>query len=186
MIKGEKVYLDSIEKSDLEKLRFWRNLPHFRKFFREYKEINSDMQLNWFEEKVVNDNSTIMFAIRDVSTKELLGCCGLCYINWVHRHSDLSLYIGKNESYIDCEGIAEDACRLLFDYGFGELGLNKIWTEIYDFDLKKFELYSKLGFEQDGMLREQYFYEGKWHDSRMMSLLVSEYRLTEKDRNKKD
>ena len=179
MLKGNNIYLDAIETSDLEKLRKWRNLPEYRKFFREYQEINADMQKKWYEAKVVNDNATLMFAIRDIGTKELLGCCGLCYINWVHRHSDLSLYIGKDEVYIDDEGIAEESCQLLFDYAFGELGLNKIWTEIYDFDEKKFDLYLKLGFTQDGLLREQYFYGGEWHDSRMMSLLRKEWQKEE-------
>lgn len=175
MLAGNKVYLDAIEKNDLEMLRTWRNLPDYRKFFREYKEINSDMQKKWYEEKVVNDSSTLMFAIRDIESRELIGCCGLCYINWVHRYSDLSLYIGKDCVYIDNNGTAEEACRLLFHYGFAELGLNKIWTEIYDFDEKKFGLYKRLGFKLDGTLREQYFYNGKWHNSKIMSLLKNEW-----------
>ena len=118
MISGEKVYLAAIEENELEQLRTWRNLPDFRKYFREYREISSIMQKKWFENIVNNDKNTIMFAIHDKNTKELLGCCGLCYINWVHRYSDLSLYIGKNECYIDNEGIAEESCKLLFDYSF--------------------------------------------------------------------
>lgn len=175
MLEGNRVYLDTIERSDLQMLRAWRNRPDFRKFFREYKEINADMQTKWYEDKVINDNSTLMFSIRDIACGELIGCCGLCYINWVHRHSDLSLYIGKDHVYIDDEGLAQEACQLLFHYGFQELALHKIWTEIYDFDKKKLDLYSRLGFKQDGMLRDQYFYDGKWHDSRMMSLLKGDW-----------
>ena len=101
MLKGKMISLKSIEPEDLEQLRIWRNLPEYRKHFREYKEINSAMQLKWYESSVVNDNNTLMFSIRDNETDELLGCCGLCYINWVGRHADLSLYIGKDECYID-------------------------------------------------------------------------------------
>lgn len=175
VIYGEKIYLTTIEEEDLEQLRYWRNLPQFRKYFREYREISKTMQKKWFENIVNNDNTTIMFAIRDISTDELLGCCGLCYINWVNRYSDLSLYIGKSESYIDNEGIAEEACKLLFHYGFGEIGLNKIWTEIYEFDNKKYDLYKKFNFHQDGFLRKQYFYDGKWWGSYLLSLLNEEF-----------
>lgn len=175
MIKGENVYLDTIEPEDLEQLRKWRNLPEFRKYFREYQEINSDMQKKWYENKVVNDNSTLMFAIRLKASQELLGCCGLCYINWVHRNSDLSLYIGKDNAYIDDEGGAEESCRLLLNYGFKELGLRKIWTEIYEFDKKKYQLYHKMGFHEDGILRSQYYYDGKWWDSYMLSLINEEF-----------
>ena len=177
MLKGENVYLDTIEPNDLETLRKWRNLPHYRKFFREYQEINSDMQRKWYESKVVNDNNTLMFAIRDNTTDELLGCCGLCYINWIHRNADLSLYIGKDEVYIDDEGIAEESLDLLWNYGFGELGLVKIWTELYEFDEKKLSLYQKMGMKIEGTLRKQYFYDGRSYDSKMLSLLNEEWKL---------
>lgn len=114
MLEGEKVYLDTIEENDLEQLRYWRNLSYYKKHFREYREINQSMQKRWFENQVCNDDRTIMFAIRDIKTQELLGCCGLCYINWVQRNADLSLYIGRREAYIDDEGFAEESCRLLF------------------------------------------------------------------------
>lgn len=175
MIKGEKVYLDAIEVEDLELLREWRNLPEFKKCFREYREINSDMQKLWYENKVVNDNQTIMFAIRSNDEQKLIGCCGLCYINWVNRNSDLSLYIGKEKAYIDDEGLAEESCRLLLNYGFNELGLKKIWTEIYEFDKKKYNLYHKLGFHEDGILRSQYYYDGSWWNSYILSLLDEEH-----------
>lgn len=175
MYKGDKIYLDAVNKEDLTKLMYWRNLPEYRKYFREYRELNLDMQQRWYESKVLNDNSTEMFAIRINDSKELVGCCGLCYINWVHRNSDLSLYIGWKESYIDNQGFAEEACRLLFNYGFKELGLQKIWTEIYCFDEKKLALYKKIGFHIDGELRNQYYYDGKWWNSYMLSLLTNEW-----------
>ena len=171
MIKGEKVYLKAIEREDLPYLIDWRNRTDFRKYFREYREINSDMQKKWYEDKVVNDNSTIMFSIKGIENNQLLGCCGLCYINWIHRYADLSLYIGWNNEYIDNKGYALEACKLLFNYAFKELNLNKIWTEIYEFDDKKKELYESMGFKVDGILRQNYFYDGKWWNSYILSLL---------------
>lgn len=175
MLKGEKVCLVAIEEEDIEQLRNWRNFPGFRKHFREYREINKKMQRQWFERDVVENDRTIMFAVRNLVNQELLGCCGLCYINWVHRNADLSLYIGWKDAYIDDEGYAEEACNLLFIYGFRELGLKKIWTEIYEFDEKKLELYRNLGFHKDGILRKNYIYDGKWWDSYILSLLDEEF-----------
>jgi len=172
---GKHVSLSAVEKEDLQQLLNWRNNPDFRKHFREYRELNLNQQDKWFEEKVVKDNTTLMFSIKRNEDNELLGCCGFVYINWVHRHADLSLYIGYENAYIDDEGYAEESCWLLLEYGFNELYLNKIWTEIYEFDNKKKELYDKFGFQQDGLLRQNYWYDGKWWDSRMLSLLNSDY-----------
>lgn len=175
MLRGEKIYLTAVEHDDLEQLRLWRNREEYRKYFREYREISRDMQEKWYQQKVLNDGSTIMFSIYDIKTNELLGCCGLCYINWINRYADLSLYIGKDNCYIDSEGYAKEACEVLFRYGFNELGLNKIWTEIYEFDKKKYELYNELGFHQDGFLREQYLYDGKLWGAYLLSLLKREW-----------
>ena len=175
MLKGKLIGLVAIEKEDLKQLRDWRNNPDFRKHFREYRELSMRDQEIWFEEKVVNDPSTLMFSIRRLEDNELLGCCGFVYINWVHRHADLSLYIGWQDAYIDDEGYAEESCKLILDYGFRELCLNKVWTEIYKFDEKKKALYDKFGFQQDGLLRQNYWCDGKWWDSRMLSLLVTDF-----------
>lgn len=175
MLTGEKVYLAALEKEDLKQLKEWRNIPYFRKHFREFREISDTMQEKWYQDKVLNDQSTIMFSIRRIEDDVLLGCCGLCYINWIHRNADLSLYIGWNETYIDDKGFAEESCKLLFDYGFGELGLNKIWTEIYEFDNKKKSLYDKIGLKLDGILRENYYYNNRWWDSYIMSILRKDF-----------
>lgn len=175
MLEGTLIGLTAIEHSDLEQLKNWRNKTEFRKYFREYRELNAEMQENWFEKKVLADQTTEMFSIRRLSDGILLGCCGFVYLNWVHRHADLSLYIGWDDKYIDEDGYAEESCRLLFSYGFNEIGLNKIWTEIYEFDSAKKNLYESFGFKQDGMLRENYFYDGKWWGSRILSLLKSDW-----------
>ena len=175
MLKGRHVSLFAVEKEDLQQMRDWRNNPDFRKYFREYRELNTRHQELWFEEKVVKDDTTLMFSIKRNSDNKLIGCCGFVYINWVHRHADLSLYIGEKNQYIDKDGLAKESCNLLLEYGFNELCFNKVWTEIYDFDEMKKSLYDKLGFKQDGLLRENYWYGGKWRDSRILSILCSEY-----------
>jgi RimJ/RimL family protein N-acetyltransferase len=73
------------------------------------------------------------------------------------------------------KGYAKESCKLLMAYGFNELCLNKIWTEIYEFDDKKRELYISLGFQQDGLLRQNYWHDGKWWNSRILSILCSEF-----------
>ena len=175
MLKGKLISLYAVEEEDLQQFRNWRNNPEFRKHFREYRELNMRQQEIWFEEKVVKDPTTLMFSIKRNDDDILLGCGGFVYINWVHRHADLSLYIGWNNAYIDSKGYAEESCKLLLDYGFKELCLNKVWTEIYEFDKKKKALYDKFDFKQDGLLRQNYWYDGKWWDSRILSLLKNEF-----------
>lgn len=174
MIKGNLVSLFAVENEDLLQLKNWRNNPDFRKYFREHRDLNMRQQEIWFDNQVVKDNTTLMFSIKRNSDNQLLGCCGFVYINWIHKHADLSLYIGWKDQYIDEEGYAKDSCEILLKYGYDELGLNKVWTEIYDFDTKKKSLYDDLGFKQDGLLRQSYWYNGEWSNSLILSKLSTD------------
>lgn len=211
MIYGTDVALRALEIDDLPLLRDWRNRPHYRKYFREYRELNLENQKAWFAGSVVNDHRTLMFGIVergggtdgtpraaapvgahasvdaegpertaavDATPKALIGVCGLAYINWVHRNADLSIYIGKDDIYIDTAegGWAWQTMDALLGYGFNELNLHKVWTEIYAFDEKKHQLFERYGLHRDGVLPDNYFYDGVYQDSHLFSILADEWR----------
>lgn len=164
MLKGKSVGLRAIEKSDLPLLLEWRNNPDLRKYFREYRELNVDNQLSWYENYVQNDVNTRMFAIVILENQELIGACGLCHIDWINRSADFSIYIGKNDLYID-DTYAIDAACLLEKYGFEELNLHRLWAEVYSIDKKKIEFFKKMHFKQEGYFKETHWTIGKWVDS---------------------
>ena len=72
MLKGRVVGLRAIEEADLEQLLMWRNQPEYRKFFREYRELNMINQKIWFEQKVINDEHTRMFSIIELDRKSVV------------------------------------------------------------------------------------------------------------------
>jgi RimJ/RimL family protein N-acetyltransferase len=172
VLKGKIVGLRAIERADLPALLAFRNKPEFRRFFREYRELSSSDQERWFETVVLKDPSVRMFSIVEPHNDRLLGACGLCYINWVDRNADLSIYIGANDLYID-DKFAPDAARTLIRYGFDEVGLHRIWAEIYSIDEQKQKFFSDLGFALDGRHRESHWTEGGWVDSLFYGLLAS-------------
>ncbi|MGO4374352.1 GNAT family N-acetyltransferase, partial [Paenibacillus sp. MCAF20] len=174
MLDGQVVGLRAIEREDLNQLMAWRNKPQFRRYFREYRELNSDNQNQWYEKFVLSDRNTVMFAITELSTGRLLGACGLCYIDWVNRSADFSIYIGADELYID-EIYADDAAKVMMAYGFDELGLHRLWGEIYEFDVPKQKFFGRIGFKEDGRLRDTHWAEGIWHASIYYSCLINEY-----------
>jgi RimJ/RimL family protein N-acetyltransferase len=173
MLKGKVTGLRAIEKEDLPQLMEWRNQPSFRKYFREFRELNSSKQELWFDRLVMNDPNTIMFSIIDIETSELLGACGLCYIDWQNRSADFSIYIGKDHLYID-NIYAIDAAKIMMKYAFEELNLHRLWSEIYDFDEAKKQFFQTLRFTLDGQFRQTHWTEGQWCDSLFFSLLVND------------
>ena len=173
MLNGKYIYLRAIEKEDLPQLMEWRNKPSLRKYFRETAEINSINQTKWFD--IVNDKNSIhkMFAIVKKDTDELMGACGLCYIDWVNRSADFSIYLGFDNIYID-EKYAVDAANIMRDYGFDILNLHRLWAEIYSMDEPKKKFFDILNFKLDGEFRETYWYNKQWHSSLFYSLLSTD------------
>ncbi|MFT7900750.1 MULTISPECIES: GNAT family N-acetyltransferase [Flavobacteriaceae] len=170
MIKGEKVGLRAIEKEDLAHLRDWRNIPNFRKNFREVRELSLTDQEAWFESLQKTKHINYMFTIVDLKTNKAIGAAGLLYINWIIRSGDFSFYIGEDEKYIGTDGIAKEAAKLLIDYGFKNLNLHKIWMELYEFDIQKIEFFKKyFDFKQDGLLRDNCFEDGRYWNSLIIS-----------------
>ena len=175
MLKGNLIELHAIEESDLKQLQEWRNDPEIRQYFREYRELSIAQQRIWYQEKVINDPDTLMYTMRISTSGEMIGCCGFNHVNWIHRRGEISLYVGKSSAYIDSEGYAADGISLLLDYGFSQLGLMRIWTETYSFDEKKRALLTSLGFQEDGILRNNYYLSGKWWDSIVVSYVSTDY-----------
>ena len=176
MLKGSIVGLRAVEKEDLKILRDWRNIQHFRRNFREYRELSMANQEAWYN-KVAASPNDFMFLIEKLDDKTHIGVCGLLYINWIIRSADFSLYIGHQEAYIDEKGYAEEASNLLISHGFKSLQLHKIWMELYSFDDRKINFFTKkFNFHKDGMLRDNCFEDGAYHDSFIFSLLEKEYK----------
>ncbi len=173
MLKGEQVGLRAVEREDLHQLRDWRNAPELRRFFRERHELAMDDQLAWFERLCAQrgrPRDTVMFAIERAAERELIGTCGLCYIDWVSSTAELSIYIGWQLAYID-DTLAPDAARTLIAYAFDELNLQRLWVEVFSYDSSKAKLLETLGFELEGTLRKHCYHAGAFHDSLIYGLL---------------
>jgi len=169
MLVGTYAILRGVELADLEQLRHWRNDPALRRNFREYREISSTDQLRWYDSIRIDNPSTRMFAITDLAGT-LVGACGLCYIDWMRRSADFSIYLGG--CYLD-DAVAPCAARTLSEYAFRELGLHRLWAEVYEFDQVKSAFLTAIGFRLDGTLRDAHFCDGRWWNSLMFSKLIT-------------
>jgi len=172
MIKGKKIKLEAVNEESLEEFRNWRNNPLLRRYFREYREISKEMQKKWFNEKVLKDDKQVNFEIRDLNSNKLIGHCGLYYIHWVCSHAEFGIYIG--DPHYRNGGYGSDALRTLVRYGFEELNLHRIWCEVYD-NNQALEVYKHLGFVYEGLMRENYYSEGRYWDSHILGMLREDY-----------
>ena len=171
-ILGDNLKLRAIEKSDLPLIKIWRNDERLRRYFREYRDFSTTQLENWYNNMIV-DNHFEFFMIESNNYKDPIGITGITYIDWVNRHADVHFYIGQGFKWIDNKN-APEAFKLILDYGFNILNLNKLWAEIYEIDDKKLSFFQERGFKIDANLREHYYYKGKYYTSHILSLLKNE------------
>lgn len=166
MIQGKKIFLTAIEEKDLATILQWRNSQQLQIFFREHKLLNLKEQYRWFNKITKNiNNEEYFFKIVLLESNEPVGVVGVNYINWINRNCQLSIYIGKEDYYIDDFGWAYEALVLLEKYVFDTLNLHKIYVEVYEIDKKKINFLTTNSYMTEAKLKEQVFVKGKYYSS---------------------
>ena len=72
-------------------------------------------------------------------------------------------------------GYGSDAIRALLAFGFGELRLERIWLDVYDYNERARQVYERIGFVHEGTLRHALFRDGRFHDVHRMAILRGEW-----------
>lgn len=172
MIEGQYVNFRALEENDLTYLQKLRNQKYNRVLVREYRLLNMLHQQSWFvriNEK--NPSEFLMFAVTD-KKNNLIGVCGLTYIDWKNRNAEISILFSKKYWQRSKEAI--ETLNMLVEYGFSELNLHRLWAEIMDTAPENTQLFKKLNFKQEGILREKWWRNGKWNNSTIYSKLSGE------------
>ncbi len=73
------------------------------------------------------------------------------------------------------QGYGTDALNALVDFGFGELRLERIELEVFDYNTRAIRSYVKAGFQTDAVLRHARFHRGTHHDVHIMSILRDDW-----------
>ncbi|MFH1386133.1 MAG: GNAT family protein [bacterium] len=161
-----------MEREDLPLLRDWRNQEKVRKYCREYRLLNMVNQNNWFE-RVSTSKVDDMFLI--LMDEKPVGLCGLTHINWKDRSAEISYYLGQSISPTEDVALGIEIYDFFKRKGFGEYNLHRLWGEAFAFNEGAVKLALKCGFIQEGIMREATFWDGKYMDTIIISMLAHEY-----------
>lgn len=180
MITGKKIFLSAVEKKDLEQLLEWRNNADNRRFYREYRELNMQQQLMWYETRCINDDSWNYFTVRlKQEPEKMIGYCGLIYVDRINKSAESAFEIGDLK-YRNAEFI-NDTLRTKIEYAFDNLNLNRVWAEIFDnkvYGDKNITLdyyYQQLGFQCEGRKRDVAIKDGRYVSSTTYGCLKEDW-----------
>ncbi len=114
------------------------------------------------------------FAIHLKDEEDPIGVVSLMNISEANASAELSVIVGDPDDRH--HGYGAEAMSMLLDYAFEELGLNRVGLSVFEFNGDAISTYEKLGFREEGRLRQALKRDGAFHDAILMSILESEWR----------
>ena len=168
-LEGDAVSLRPVEREDLAFLTQWSNRPEVRVDSGITGPVTREDRESWFEDSQ-EDDSVVLLACTD---GEPVGVVGLKDVD--ERAGTAGLWYWIVPEY-QGNGYATEAAGRIVDYGFRQRRLHKIVGESYAYNDGSIRVLEKLGFEREGIHREEAFVDGERVDVHRYGLLVDEWR----------
>jgi RimJ/RimL family protein N-acetyltransferase len=169
---GNKIYLRPLEKEDAKIFLPWFNDPQVTRYVVAYRPINLRAEEE-FIDKALQDEHGLGLGIVIKGTDQLIGGTGLHHIDFRNRHASFGLTIGAKEEW--GKGYGTEATRLMVQYAFETLNLNRVWLHVLEFNERGIRAYEKVGFQREGILRQAAFREGRYWNTIVMGILREEW-----------
>ena len=166
------VVLRPMQEEDLKKSLDWVNDAHTARAVNRFSPVSYANHLNWFH-SIINDPKRTVFAI-DSDNGSYIGNCGFNDIDFRNRKAELWIYLDKNATG---KGYGLNATTDLIKYGFNKLNLNRIYLYVMEYNKPAISLYKKIGFEQEGVFKEDVYMDGKYENTVHMALLRKNFKL---------
>ena len=170
-IKGEKVILREQKEGDAEFFAYWFNQPliMFQCGFTD--PTDKEKEIKHINECHKTEDS-VWFTITDIDGS-IIGETGLLRMFPAWHCTDLTIIIPDPEK--QNKGYGTETIRLMLDMAFNEYKMNRVSIGVVGLNTDALEFYKKIGFRQEGIQEQGYYYNGAYSDFIMMRILREEW-----------
>ncbi|MHB9288334.1 GNAT family N-acetyltransferase [Halobacteriales archaeon Cl-PHB] len=166
--QGETVELRSPTEDDVEFLQENVMNPQSRQSLIMSYPITQQQEREWVERATQGDAISTLVCVDG----DPVGTIGLNHVNDVWGTGEVGYAI--HPDYWG-NGYATDALQTICDYAFGDLRLERLNGRAYETNPGSCRVMEKVGFQQEGILRDEAFVEGERVDVVRYGLLVDEW-----------
>ena len=117
-------------------------------------------------------DNTYMFYVLDGANNQIVGIAALNQIYRMHQIGNLAYMVRTSRAG---EGIATEAARLVAQYGFEKLGLQRIEIVVHPDNTPSLKVAEKLGATREVLLRNRLRLHGVPCDAYMHSLIPADF-----------
>jgi RimJ/RimL family protein N-acetyltransferase len=169
---GTKLYLRPLEREDAKQCAAWFNDPDIIRTLLAYRPVNLRAEEE-FIDKALQSEHELVLGIALQGSEHLIGGTGLHRMDFRNRHAGFGITIGEKEEW--GKGYGTEAARLMVAHAFETLNLNRVWLHVYEYNQRGIRVYERIGFQKEGVLRQDTYREGRYWDTIVMGILKSEF-----------
>ena len=172
MLSDKQVYLRLMEEKDVSYKVEWINNPEFRHTLNFDYPLSEISTKKWLH-NVAGNPTRKDFIVCDIETDKPIGYGGLIGIDY--KNGKAESYMGIGDQSYQGKGIGYEIRKILLDYAFVELNMNKIYAYVWKENSPMITLNEKVGFQIEGLLRQDILSHGEKRDRYIMGILKEEY-----------
>lgn len=171
-LEGEKAYLRPVQEEDAQLVYLGKNSCEVRERLFLFapltlEQIKKEMT-DW-----TNSSDKTLFTICDKIDNAAVGQTALVRIDYVSRAAVFYIAIYNPEYW--SKGIGGEASKLMLDYAFNTLNLNRIQLHVCVENESAVKAYKRCGYKIEGKLRKAMYLKNKYYDFYVMGILRNEY-----------
>ncbi|GGH77177.1 GNAT family N-acetyltransferase [Pullulanibacillus pueri] len=178
-LEGERVFLRPIEQEDLHEFYIKSLWDKEGRKLTGTQTVFSRMGVQKWFEAISIDNSRIDLLICLQENDRVIGDVAMLNIDHQNQRAIVRISIFE-QAYLG-RGYGTEAMGLLLVFGFDVLNLHRVGLDVYSFNSRAIKSYEKLGFKKEGIIRDELYYDGEFHDCIIMGLLRDEWLRKEED-----
>ena len=145
----------------------WVNDREVMQYFASRQERITEEEEGRYLESLIASPNDRAFSVFDGDA--YVGQCSINSIYWPARNGRVFIAVRKEAQG---RGYGPAALRALIDLAWaGELNLHKLWLIVRRDNRSAQAMYLKLGFDFEGVLRDEYCVNGRYYDMVRMSIL---------------
>ena len=112
----------------------------------------------------------------------LIGAIELTELDLDHYRCSLGLFVGDRREW--GHGHGAEAVRLMLSHAFVTLRMNRVWLHVDENNGRALRSYEKLGFQREGLLRQDRYSDGRYVNTVVMGLLREEWEAARAERDR--
>ncbi len=170
VLTTERLTLRAVEKTDANEIFFLRSDNRVLQYLDKAPEKSVDETLAFIEriQKDQANNDGILWGITLKDDPLIIGSIGYWRMQKEHYRAEIGYTLHPGQQG---KGMMQEAMNAVLQYGFEAMKLHSVEANINPENIASMKVLEKCGFVKEAYFKENYYYDGKFIDSVIYSLI---------------